>query len=325
MNRHAWLALALLATAGRAHGKTGARQDRRVPFVLPGPLLALATGDLDRDGRDELVALTTDHVVVLGLVDGALVEKASTPLVARAPVPKPRVPVGSLLVEDLEGDGVLDVLARSSEHAPGARFAWKDGTLVPTASIQNFPWLAVRDSASAMHVGVAIAGHGAHDFPSDGFFFIPELREQENMLSQALPKRILWAKAATLSSAGGPSPHVAVLSQAGLDLFREPNATKPLVRIRGVGASFEIADLEGDGTLEIATSSYRAPGGGDQLVVRRLLADGRATVVFRSADLDKGIAAITAGDLDGDGKRGFLVAIRSPGEHKGELWLVSVP
>src|SRR5262249_37797743 len=70
---------------------------------LGAPLLDRAAADLDGDGKAELVALTPDDVAVIVLgPDGARM-MARAALEGPPPVPRPRTPVGALVVADLEG------------------------------------------------------------------------------------------------------------------------------------------------------------------------------------------------------------------------------
>jgi len=86
----------------------------RATLDLGAPILAIAAGDTDGDGKAELVALTTDEVVVLGVDKDTFTVRTRTPLEGPAPVPRPRLPVGTVTV------AAGEIRARSSEHAEGA-------------------------------------------------------------------------------------------------------------------------------------------------------------------------------------------------------------
>src|SRR5262249_34953691 len=87
---------------------------------LGAPRLDLAAAPPDGGGKAELVAWTPDDVAVLVLgPDGARMP-ARAPLEGPPPVPRPRTPVGALVVADL--DGRRAIVARSSAHAAGGIF-----------------------------------------------------------------------------------------------------------------------------------------------------------------------------------------------------------
>jgi hypothetical protein len=93
------------------------------------------------------------------------------------------------------------------------------------------------------------------------------------------------------------------------------------VQLAGAGHAVEIADLDDDGKVELISSAARPAGFGDQLLIRSLRDDGTAKVAYRETTRG-GIAAIGAGDLDGDGAVDVVAFVRELGQRKGELWLV---
>jgi len=97
----------------------------RATLDLGAPILAVAAGDTDGDGKAELVALTADEVVVLGIDRDAVTVRTRTPLEGPAPVPRPRLPVGTVTV------AAGEIRARSSEHAEGAILAGGNKTGSP--------------------------------------------------------------------------------------------------------------------------------------------------------------------------------------------------
>ncbi len=114
-------------------------RDRRIGSIdLGAPLLAVTAADLDRDGKAELVALTTREVVLLAVRERALVERARA-LLGGEPAPvRPRDPVGVLAV-DAAADGGAVLVARSSERADAVRFGWRKGRLVELERRAGFP------------------------------------------------------------------------------------------------------------------------------------------------------------------------------------------
>jgi hypothetical protein len=241
------------------------------PVDLGSPLLALAAADLDGDRRAELVALTADEVVVLRLDGGAPAVLARAALAGPPPLPRPRIPLGTLVAGER-------ILARSSEHAGAAALVWKGGALAPDGAAQGYPTCA--GPATLVPGLPLLAG-------------VP-----------SLPERFLSA-----GCGGGLTAAV----DAGGTLRAGASA------VADVGAAFAIADLDGDGTAELVASAYRPPGTGDLLGVRRL-DDGRP--LRPPATVRGGVAAIAAGDLDGDGAIDAIAATRAPGASEVELWLL---
>src|SRR5262249_43734382 len=121
---------------------------QKTALDLGAPLVALAAGDIDGDGTTELVALTTDDVVVMRLGHDATRVEERVALEGAAPLPRPRDPVGALLCADLDGDGKPEILARTSEHASGVILGWRDNALVRVGPLKNFPMAALSDGTT---------------------------------------------------------------------------------------------------------------------------------------------------------------------------------
>lgn len=245
---------------------------------LGAPLLALAAVDLDGDRRAELVALTTDEIIVLRFDGSAASPLARVRLDGRAVLPRPRTPVGTLVGERLA--------ARSSEHGPGASYAWQNGALVKTGSVDGYPVCA---GAANLVAGAAIFAGSA-----------------------PLPERFLAAGCGAGATGSVDASGILRLIRGGAAWAIVP----------GVGTAFAIADLDGDGVPEVVTAANRAPGTGDLLAVQKIGGDGSARPARKPTAVPGGVAAIAAGDLDGDGVVDVLAAARAPGETQVELWLL---
>ncbi len=239
----------------------------KVELDLGAPILALAGGDVDGDGKAELAALTPDEVVVLDVDKDAVAVRLRVPLEGAAPVPRPRQPIGTIAVAGGE------VRARSSEHAEGV--VLRDGRKV--GAPKGYPSCA----------GDLELAPGTLTF----------LRDRERWVGVACAGDVV----AAVDAAG-----TLRLGRGG--------------QIAGVGFAFQIADLDGDGTLEAVVSSYRPPGTGDALSLYRIGADG-ARLVRQGAQLAGGVAAIAAGDFDGDGAVDWVAAVGAGGT-RYDLWLL---
>jgi hypothetical protein len=234
---------------------------------LGAPILALAAGDLDGDGKAELAAVTPDELVVLDLDKDAVAVRLRIALEGGAPVPRPRQPVGTVVVAGGE------VRARSSEHTDG--IVLRDGKKV--GSPKGYPSCA----------GDLLLAEGTMTF----------VRDREHWLGLVCAGELIAAV-----DAGGTLR----LSRGG--------------QISGVGFAFQIADLDGDGALEAVVSAFRPPGTGDSLSLYRIGADG-TRLLRQGAQLGGGVAAIAAGDFDGDGAVDWLAAVGATGT-RYDLWLL---
>jgi hypothetical protein len=250
-----------------AHPRKLVFRPLKVPLDLGAPILALAAGDLDGDGRAELAALTPDELVVVELDKDATVVRYRVALDGAPPVPRPRQPIGTVAVAGGE------VRARSSEHAEGV--AVRDGKKVGTP--RGYPTCA-----------------GDLDLVPGTVTFV---RDRERWVGVACAGDTIAAV-----DAGGALR----LARGG--------------QISGVGYAFQIADLDGDGALEAVVSAYRPPGAGDSLSLYRIGPDG-PRLLRQGAQLAGGVAAIAAGDFDGDGAIDWLAAVGAGGT-RYDLWLL---
>ncbi len=290
-------------------------RDRRIGSIdLGAPLLAVAAADLDRDGRAEVAALTTREVVVLAVRERALVEKGRAPLGGEPALLRPRDPVGGLAV-DLTADGDAVLVARSSERGDAVRLGWRRGRLVELDRRPGFPLCGgtVELAAGRNYFTAAAAQVGGERLlaPLPGEFFSAMCT---GPLVDARGGRIQVAAIVDLDRV----LHVRCRTAAGAECAA---ATVKGRDYDGVGVAAEIADVDNDGVPEVLTTRGGAPGDRDRVSVFSVVG-GKVAKVY-SKDFHAGVVGLGAGDLDGDGDRDVIVAVRFAGSHHVSFWTLN--
>jgi hypothetical protein len=290
-------------------------RDRRIASVdLGAPLLALAAVDLDRDRRAELAALTTREVVVLAPAGKAMRELGRLVLPGDPAVVRPRDPVGTLVAD--ERGAQVELLVRSSELADGVALAWQGGALREVRRLAGFPLCPGAQ-------GDLVPGRNSFDGatvrwderapvrfePPASFFSVlcrPELSD---------PAGRSLAVAAVVDS-----ERVARMSCRSLE---GECAAGPAQRgeYTGVGVAIEVADIDNDGSPEVLTSRGGAPGDRDRVSIYSRQGDRVARVY--SKEFHAGVVGLVAGDVDGDGDRDVVVAVRFFGSHHVSFWTLN--
>lgn len=277
---------------------------RRVASLdLGAALLALAVGDLDGDGRGELVALTERAIVVLSPARRGLVERARIAVPAAPASIRPRDPVGALSI--LAGDHGGEIWARSSAAGLAARYRLVDGALQEVGSEAGFPFCPGEATELAPGRNYA-AGVGP-----------PFLNRRCRADAVDATGRRVHAQA-TVGVDGALTLVIETRCPAGGPAC-PPTRT---ITVDGAGVAVEVDDVDRDGRLELITSAAGAPGDADAVVVRRLGPTGLVPRPLFKRSFSGGIAALGSGDVDGDGDRDVFAAVRLAGARKVDLWLL---
>jgi hypothetical protein len=245
-------------------------------------LLALDVGDIDGDGRAEVVGATADEVLVWRWDAGGkwnLIQRLA--LRGRPAAVRPRADVATVA---LEGGAIA---VRTSRLSEGVRLRW--GQAEKGEGFQGF-----------MVQGIGTCGLEA------GVDWFKECQPQV-----ALPGRF-WAAAGLRGGAAWAAvdPDLTLwVGRAG-----EPRAQTA----RGAGAQVAVAALE-RGEV-VATGDGGETGAADAIVVRAI-APG-LPVVGRVDRLPGAVVAMGVGDADGDGRQEIVAAVRDRAAGRTELWIV---
>ncbi|XHF14971.1 VCBS repeat-containing protein [Archangium gephyra] len=260
---------------------------------LPSPPAALAAGDLDGDGKDEVAVLTARAVHVFA-ADGSLVAERSLDVLPPGPAPT-REPFGALAI--LSGPPRL--AAWSTRFAHGEVLTLENGTLRGVSRLEAVP------------LGPEARG----GFVPGQTAFAPEVRlgNGEQRLAG------VTARFTTFSAAN--SRVLLVHPDGSAAFFARPGVAP--VPISGLGAGSALGDLDGDGTPELLTTSPELQPSPDMLrVFKTNGSDPTAHEPLWQGPLPSGRALyVVTANLDGDKRREVVVGLTKP-DGTGELFLL---
>lgn len=283
-------------------------RERRIGALdLGAALLAMAVADVDRDGRAELVALTTHEVIVLAVGASGLRQVGRAGVGGAPAAQRPRDPVGALVIE--AGATETVVWARSSEAADAVRLAWRGkGGLVEIGRAAAYP--LCRDLSADLVKG-------------RNYFGAAQAVWAPGAMPMELPAEFFGAvcRDDLVDAAGRP---LAVAAVVGVDRALRvvcrgaAGACDGIERqVDGAGVATAIADVDNDGHPEVLSTRGGAPGDRDRVTVL-----GRDGKVF-ARDFQAGVVGLAAGDVDGDGDRDVVAAVRFAGSTQASFWTLN--
>ncbi|MDC0709325.1 VCBS repeat-containing protein [Stigmatella sp. ncwal1] len=275
---------------------SGPRQVRLMGAALvqlDQPPAALAAGDLDGDGRDE-VAVLTHRAVSVYASDGRLLARRDIEGIPLSATP-PREPFGVVAV--LPQPPRLAAWSAHFAHGEVLLFDRAKGTLRPIGALDTAP----------------LGAHERASFTPGRTTFAPEVRLDEG---QMLPVP------APFVSASLASPQLLFVHADGSGSLY-PRATTPPIRMQGLGAGSALGDVDGDGRPELLTTSPQLFPNPDTLRVHALLGDdpmAHSPLWQSTLPVGRALQVVTA-DLDLDHRREVLVGLWHP-DGTGEVFLM---
>src|SRR5262249_29551619 len=217
------------------------------------------------------------------------------PLAGASPTPRPRTPVGALVVT-----AGHEIVARSSEHEGGVALSLAGTTLHDRGGPTGFPVCERGERVAAAQLLPR-----PHLFARDGV--------DGGVAAAALPARFLAARCA--------GPVVATVDATGTLRLARAGDKAAWGSLPGVGTAFALADLDDVGALELVAAGFRPPGAGDALGFYKIGADGTARPLRKPSPTTAGVVALAPRDFHGDRPIDVVAAIRTADPGRSDLWL----
>ena len=269
----------------------------QAPIALDGTPNAVAFGDFDEDGEEDLVATsrTTEELIeVRRGLGGALFEDPT--------VIRPEFSVGAVQVDDVDGDDHLDLITDNSGRF-SIYYGHGDGTFTPPTVVR------VLDSANGLQVA-DVDGDGEKDIVTRSSVH----RGQGNRTfepAERLPFEHATRHAGVGDFNGDGVVDVVVTAAEGVRVALGDGAGRFVAQeIREwafESTAVVVSDLDGDGFDDVVATDFEGRGELGAFLTFRSSGDG--TLEAPSVH-GVGIrpAHVTGSDLDGDGRTDFVTS-----------------
>jgi hypothetical protein len=284
---------------------------------LGAPVLALAILDHGAGEPDELVVLTRREVVVLGAAGAGPIESRARFALAGAPAARQsRDPVGVLTVAAQRGRA--EILARTSDYADGVRLYLRDGALVEEARLAGFPLCPGAAAELAGGRNFFVRGSLSRIADAAGFavredFYAAQCRS--GLVDALGHPRLAFGVVELDGDLVVQRGHVCGAGAACDETIEQ-------FAIPGCGTAFALTDVDNDGRLDVIAATAEAPGRGDRIAA--FTWDGVHVLrTHQTKPFRGGVVGLAAGDLDGDGRRDVIAAVRLLGSNLVVLWALN--
>ncbi|MBL4633453.1 MAG: hypothetical protein JKY56_06265 [Kofleriaceae bacterium] len=273
-----------------------------------GEVLDAVAGDLNGNGKSEIVILTSDAVVVLSRSRGLIDVRARADLQSAPASIRPRDSMGSIGLSTNEaGDVVIRV--RSSERAQGEMYKYIDGDLVYGGEMDGYPLCSD---------GVIFAAPGRN-------YYLGKSGEMRGEKSQMAPKLYSFRCQPGVDPNGYPVTFSSEVSAAGVLRIHcdgdEEYCRGVEQEYPNVGVAHLVADINNDGYPEVITTGLDLSKVGDEISVYSQESHKQRLLYDRN--FSGGVVALFAGDLDGRGAVEALSVVRIRGNDRISLWLLN--